>query len=151
MPLPCCCHAVAIPSASIALPLRKCDDGSEMGRAPGTQPGMVITDSAPTTRFAAMRVDVYVRPGASKTWVGGEFSNALVIHVKEPATKGRATAAAIRALSDALGLPASALRLVRGITSKAKLIEIEVPDASITEITASLTRLHAQVTAPRSR
>ncbi|MGH9217052.1 MAG: DUF167 domain-containing protein, partial [Acidimicrobiales bacterium] len=50
------------------------------------------------------RVIIRVKPGASRTRVGGEHGGALVIAVTAQAIDGRATQAALRALADAFGL-----------------------------------------------
>ena len=67
-----------------------------------------------------------MRPGASSTEVGGEYDNALVVRVVEPADGGRATDAALRAVAEALGVPRRSVTLVRGASSRRKLVEIEV-------------------------
>ena len=73
-----------------------------------------------------MRFEIHVRPSASTTIVGGEHDGALVVRVVEPADEGRATKAALKALAKALGLPRRSVVLVRGATSRRKLIEVEV-------------------------
>lgn len=72
-----------------------------------------------------MKIAIYVRPSASVTSVGGEFDGALVIRVRDVPENGRATEAALSALARALGLPRRSLSLVRGATSRRKLVEIE--------------------------
>jgi len=73
-----------------------------------------------------MRVEIHVRPNASSTVVGGEHDGALVVRVVEPADSGRATEAALRAVADAVSVPRRSVKLVRGSTSRRKLIEIAV-------------------------
>jgi len=73
-----------------------------------------------------MRFEIHVRPSASSPVVGGEYDGALVVRVVEPADEGRATEAALRAVSRTLGLPRRSVTLVRGATSRRKLIEVEV-------------------------
>jgi uncharacterized protein YggU (UPF0235/DUF167 family) len=73
-----------------------------------------------------MRFEIHVRPGASKTAVGGDYDGALVVRVSEPANSGRATAAALVAVAEALAVPRGTVTLVRGATSRRKLIEIEL-------------------------
>jgi uncharacterized protein len=73
-----------------------------------------------------MRVEIYVRPSASATVVGGEYGGAMVVRVVEPPDHGRATDAALRAVADALSVPRRAVTLVRGTTSRRKVIDIEV-------------------------
>ena len=72
-----------------------------------------------------LRVAVRVRPGASRTAVGGVRGEALVVAVSAPAVDGRATEAALRALADALGVRRRHVRLVTGATSRDKVVEID--------------------------
>ena len=81
----------------------------------------------------ALRIAVRVRPGASRTAVGGTRADALVVAVTAPAVDGRATEAALAALADALGVRRRHVRLVTGATSRDKVVEIigagpDVPD-----------------------
>lgn len=80
-----------------------------------------------------MRVAIHVRPSASATVVGGEYDGALVVRVVEPADGGRATDSALRAVAKALALPRRSVSLVRGATSRRKLIEVDVatPDVDL--------------------
>jgi uncharacterized protein len=73
-----------------------------------------------------MRVAVRVQPSASRTVVGGSHSGALVVRVVEPPERGRATGAALRAVAEALGVSTTSVALVRGTTSRQKLLEIRV-------------------------
>ena len=88
-----------------------------------------------------VRLEIYVRPGASRTAVGGEYDGRLVVRVVEPADHGRATVAAINAVADALKIARPAVTLVRGAASRRKLVEVH-PGApgerSIAELIASL-------------
>jgi uncharacterized protein YggU (UPF0235/DUF167 family) len=71
------------------------------------------------------RVDLRVRPGASRTRVGGSHGGRLVVAVSERAVDGAATTAALRALADALGVRPRHVRLVLGATSRDKVVEVE--------------------------
>lgn len=77
-----------------------------------------------------MRVVIRVRPGASRTAVGGSYGDGpdapLVVAVTAKAVDGAATEAALRALARALGLRRGDVRLVTGATSRDKVVE--VPD-----------------------
>ena len=75
-----------------------------------------------------MRISIRVRPGASRTSVGGSYDGALVVRVSERAVDGKATAAALTAVAKALGIPARDVTLVAGATSRTKTVE--VPDAA---------------------
>jgi uncharacterized protein len=91
-----------------------------------TPPG----DRAPLRRTptTAVRVELHVRPGASSTRVGGRHDGALVVRVAVPPEDGKATAAALAALADALSLPRRAVTLVHGATARRKVVEVELPD-----------------------
>lgn len=73
---------------------------------------------------------IRVRPGASRTRVGGSYGEAgvLVVAVREPAVDGRATEAVRRALADALGVAASQVTVVRGMQARTKQIAITAAD-----------------------
>lgn len=88
-----------------------------------------------------LRVDIHVRPGASSTAVGGAHDGALVVRVAEPAQKGRATAAALRALAEALGLPPSCLTLSRRTGSHRKVVEVGVPEGERPYVKDRIARL----------
>jgi hypothetical protein len=71
-----------------------------------------------------MRVEIRVRPGSSRTTVGGEHDGALLVRVGARAVDGKATEAALRALADALGLRRGDVRLISGATSRTKVVEL---------------------------
>jgi uncharacterized protein YggU (UPF0235/DUF167 family) len=54
---------------------------------------------------------------------------------------GRATEAALRALSEALGVRRSALSLVTGATSRTKVVEVEAPGLDAAVLEAEIERL----------
>lgn len=75
-----------------------------------------------------IRLPIRVKPGASRTKVGGRYGeDALIVAVQAPAVDGRATEAALKALAKALGCPARDVCLVSGPTSRTKIVEF--PDA----------------------
>jgi uncharacterized protein YggU (UPF0235/DUF167 family) len=75
-----------------------------------------------------VRILVRVKPGASRTQVGGRYDGpsgpALVVSVAARAVEGQATAAVLRAVAKALGVRRSAVTLVYGATSRDKLLEV---------------------------
>ncbi len=79
-----------------------------------------------------MRISVRVRPGASRTAVGGSWGEgsdrALVVRVSARAVDGAATAAVLTAVGDAFGLRPREVRLVSGATSRTKILELDVDD-----------------------
>ncbi|AEI11454.1 DUF167 domain-containing protein [Cellulomonas gilvus] len=86
-----------------------------------------------------MRVSIRVRPGASRTRVGGEHAGALVVAVGARAVDGAATEAALAALADALGVRRRHVRLVTGATSRDKVLDVEgLPEADLADRVARL-------------
>jgi uncharacterized protein (TIGR00251 family) len=66
-----------------------------------------------------------VTPGASRDALLGWQGEVLRLSVAAPAERGRANGAVVRLLSAALGLSRQRLRIVRGQTSRQKVIAIE--------------------------
>jgi uncharacterized protein YggU (UPF0235/DUF167 family) len=73
----------------------------------------------------AIRVTIRVKPGASRTSVGGDHDGALVVAVGRRAVDGKATEAALQALAEALGVRRRDVTLVTGATHRTKVVEIE--------------------------
>ena len=71
-----------------------------------------------------MRFEIRVRPGASRTRVGGSHGGRLVVAVSARAVDGAATEAALAAVAEAFGVRRRAVTLVRGATSRDKVVEI---------------------------
>jgi uncharacterized protein YggU (UPF0235/DUF167 family) len=75
-----------------------------------------------------MRILLRVRPGASRTAVGGRYDGpagpALVVAVPARAVEGQATKAVLEAVAAAFDVRRSAVALVRGATSRDKLVEV---------------------------
>jgi uncharacterized protein YggU (UPF0235/DUF167 family) len=76
-----------------------------------------------------------VRPGASRTAVGGAYDGpygpALVVAVSAPAVDGRATDAALRAVAEALGVRPRTVTLRSGGASRDKLVMVDDDAAEI--------------------
>ena len=87
-----------------------------------------------------MRIVVRVSPGAPATKVGGRYGDSeppvLIVRVTARAVDGKANAATVRALADALGVPQSLVRIVTGDRARTKVVEVESADPNI--ITALL-------------
>jgi hypothetical protein len=88
-------------------------------------------------------VEIHVRPGASAAAVGGDFDGALVVRVVERADAGKATEAALRAVAEAVGVSRRSVSLVRGATSRRKLVEIAAPAADAARVATMVERLRA--------
>ncbi|MEH1011524.1 DUF167 family protein [Micromonospora sp. CPCC 206060] len=89
-----------------------------------------------------MTVAVRVKPGSSRTRVGGCFDGpygpAVVVAVNAPPVDGRATEAARRALADALGLRPAAVSLRAGAASRDKLFQVEQAAVGLPELVQRL-------------
>lgn len=91
-----------------------------------------------------LRVALRVKPGSSRTRVGGDHDGALVIRVTTRAVDGKATEAALRTLADALGVRRSEITLVTGAASRTKLVDIAPAgrsDAQLAELASMITSL----------
>jgi hypothetical protein len=83
-------------------------------------------------------VTVRVQPGSSRPRVGGEHAGALVVRVAARAVDGRATEAALAAVAEAFGVPRRQVTLVRGATSRTKVVDVSGGDpAVLTELLAT--------------
>lgn len=71
-----------------------------------------------------MKILVFVRPGAYQESVEKRGDNNFVVSVKEPPLKGLANLAVIRALAEYFKVPQARVTIVRGHTSRKKIIEI---------------------------
>jgi uncharacterized protein len=82
-----------------------------------------------------MRILLRVKPGASRTAVGGRYDGAagpaLVVAVAARAVEGQATKAVLEAIAAAFGVRRSAVTLARGATSRDKLVDVEGDDTEI--------------------
>ncbi len=70
-------------------------------------------------------VDVRVVPRASRSALAGEREGALVVRLAAPPVDGRANAALVAFLADALDLPRRRVLLVGGDTSRQKRLLVE--------------------------
>ena len=70
-------------------------------------------------------VAIWLQPRGSRNQVVGEREGAIVIKLQAPPVDGAANAALVRFVADRLGVPASGVQLLRGHTSRRKLISVE--------------------------
>jgi uncharacterized protein (TIGR00251 family) len=80
-----------------------------------------VSANATRTSFVAVRVT----PSAGRDALLGWQDDVLRLSVAAPAQRGKANEAALRLLSVALGLPRERLRIVRGQTSRRKVIAVQ--------------------------
>ena len=98
-----------------------------------------MTGMAPSAR-----ITIRVHPGASRPRVAAEPSGAgssgrvLGIWVSQRAVDGQANRAALTALATAIGVRRGALRLVSGVTSRVKLVEVTDPPDDLAARIAAL-------------
>lgn len=87
-------------------------------------------------------IAVRVRPGASRTRVGGRYDGpygpALLVAVDAPPVDGRATEAVVRAVARALGLRTRDVTLRTGSTSRDKLLAVADPPDDLPDRVAAL-------------
>jgi uncharacterized protein (TIGR00251 family) len=80
-----------------------------------------------------VRIAIRVKPGSSRTTVGGRHgeTGALTVAVTARAVDGKATEAALRAVADAFRVPRRDVTLVTGATSRDKVVEIDGDAAAL--------------------
>ena len=96
--------------------------------------------------MTTFRAAIRVQPGARRTVVGGSAPGAgprpdapaLLVRVAARPVEGAATAEAEKAVAQALGLRARHVAVVRGATSRDKLVEVSDAPADIAERWARL-------------
>lgn len=84
------------------------------------------------------RVALRVRPGASRTRVGGAYGDRLVVAVSARAVDGAATEAALKAVAEAFGVRRRDVDLVSGATSRDKVVEVDLPASDVAARLAEL-------------
>jgi len=85
-----------------------------------------------------VRLAIRVKPGGSRTRVGGSHDGALVVKVVARPVEGQATEAALVAIAEALGIRRRDVSLVSGQTSRDKVLEL---DGDVTQLTAKINDL----------
>jgi uncharacterized protein (TIGR00251 family) len=68
---------------------------------------------------------IRVQPRAKRSEVAGERQGAVVIRVSAPPVDGKANEAVCRLIAERVGVPRSAVRIVRGESSRDKLVRID--------------------------
>ena len=71
------------------------------------------------------RLKLHVTPGAREEGIAGWQGQSLRVKVRARPEKGRANEAVLRLLARRLGLPRASLSIVRGATSRDKLVEVD--------------------------
>ena len=71
------------------------------------------------------RIEIRVQPRASRNTITGVRGGMLQIRVTAPPVDGQANVAAIMLVAQTLDLPKSAIRLVKGASSREKTLVVE--------------------------
>ena len=71
------------------------------------------------------RIEIRVQPRASRNTITGVRGGMLQIRVTAPPVDGQANVAAIMLVAQTLDLPKSAIRLVKGASSREKTLAVE--------------------------
>jgi uncharacterized protein len=75
------------------------------------------------------RLSVRVQPRARRNEIGGERDGSLLVRVTAPPVEGKANDAVRRLIAKRLGIAPGRVSVVRGASSRDKLVEIEGMDA----------------------
>jgi uncharacterized protein (TIGR00251 family) len=78
---------------------------------------------------SGIAIEVKVQPRSSKKGVDRVDGGVLRVRLTAPPAEGAANAQLIEVLSDTLGVRKSSMRIVRGLSSRNKVVEIEGIDA----------------------
>ena len=73
-----------------------------------------------------MKLSVHVKPGSRKESIEKISESEWVVKIKDPPVEGRANAGLIRMLSEHLNVPKSRITILKGQTSRKKIVEIDV-------------------------
>jgi uncharacterized protein (TIGR00251 family) len=76
------------------------------------------------------RISIYAQPGARSSGITGEFDQALKIKILSPPVDGAANEALTAWIAQILGIKRANVRLVQGMTSRRKVLEVTGIDAS---------------------
>ena len=74
---------------------------------------------------SGLSLSVHVLPGASKAEFAGAASDQVRVRLQSRAVEGQANKALAEFLGRALGLPKSCITIVRGATSRDKVVHLE--------------------------
>jgi uncharacterized protein (TIGR00251 family) len=71
------------------------------------------------------RLTVKVHPRARRSAVTGRLGDAWKLDLTAPPTEGKANEECVRFLAELVGVPRARVRIVTGLTSRTKVVEIE--------------------------
>lgn len=79
----------------------------------------MVTTSNGNVRFA-----VHVQPRASRSEIAGRHGNALKVRLQSPPVDGQANEELVNFLSEKLGVSRRSVRIIGGLSSRAKTVEV---------------------------
>lgn len=90
--------------------------------------GQLLDDDAPWARRTddGWSLTIRVQPGAARTEIVGPHGDALRVRVASPPVDGKANAELVRFLAEVLGVSSRAVEVVRGQTSRTKVVRITI-------------------------
>ena len=99
-----------------------------------------------------MNLNVKVQPHAKRNTVEVSDDGALTIRVTAAPDRGKANAAAIKLLASSLRVPKSSVSIIRGHTSRNKVVRVDgIEDAELNERLTSIRRVAAVCQRPTAR
>jgi uncharacterized protein (TIGR00251 family) len=98
----------------------------------------VTERSNPANKLRVVSFRVRVQPRASRDAVGGEWEGALRVRLTAPPVDSRANDALCRLLAEHLNVPTGAVRLLSGVRSRTKRIEVQGVTAAQIQALAAL-------------
>jgi uncharacterized protein (TIGR00251 family) len=78
----------------------------------------------------SVRINIYVQPRASKTCIAGMHDGHVKVRLAAPPVDGAANAALVEFVAERLRIAKSRVRVVGGISSRRKILEIDGVDAA---------------------
>jgi uncharacterized protein (TIGR00251 family) len=72
-------------------------------------------------------LSIHAQPGAKRSEVAGLYGEALKLRLAAPAVEGRANEALVEFIADALGVPRSGVRVVKGASGRRKTVLVAAP------------------------
>ena len=75
----------------------------------------------------ALSLTLHIQPGAKHTEIAGTHGDALKVRLAAPPIAGKANALLLHFLADAFGVPLRNVTLLRGETSRHKVVRIAAP------------------------
>ena len=93
------------------------------------------------------KIEVWARPGSRQKGIEWDaWRKCWVVSVHEPPAGGRANEAIVRIVAEQLNVPRSSVRLVSGVRTRAKLVEVD--GLSVSEIAERLHRRRGRRAVP---